>query len=209
MGVTLTLGVLFADVVYEGHVRHWGIAFVSFVVGLWLQNVERADRAIAPAKWPISTYALLALSALAGFVAIVSSWHRPFSRARETAKWIEENVPAGTLITGRPDVNLASPGEEMQRPIYFLECQCFDTFKLFAKSRDGFGERELPGRLNEALDKQGRQSLVFISAWPMPSEEYSDFARHHLDLKVMKEFGGAEMENENFFIYQVTKAHDK
>jgi hypothetical protein len=205
MACTLLFGIGFADVVYEGRVRHWGIAFVAFVVGLWLQSAVRKNQPAEPSRWSVWTYGLLGLSAVAGVVAIGSSWHRPFSRARETAKWIEGNVPPGTLITGAPDVNFASVGEEMQRPMYFLECQCFDTFKLFSKKRENFNEDQFPVRLNEALDRQGRQSLVFVTYRALLPEDYRRFAEAHLDVAPMKEFSGADMVNENFFIYRIQR----
>jgi hypothetical protein len=138
-------------------------------------------------------------------LAVVSSWHRPFSRARDTAQWIEKNVPSDTLVTGGIDVNLASMGEEMQRPMYFLECQCMDTFKLFSRDHENFAETEIPARLKEALDLQQRQSLVFVTYRPLYADDSQRFSDVHLEVKLLKVFAGAEMINDNYFVYQATK----
>jgi hypothetical protein len=205
MGCTLLFGIVFADVVYVGRVRHWGIAFVAFLVGLWLQSSNRRDGTAEPLRWSTWTYGLLGLSAVAGVIAIGSSWYRPFSRARETAKWIEENVPPGTLVTGAPDVNFASMGEERQRPMYFLECQCVDTFKLFSKGHENFTEDQFPVRVNTALDTQGRESLVFLTYRSLKSDDLQRFSRAHLNVSYLTEFSGADMPNEDYFIYQISR----
>lgn len=205
MGATLLFGVAFADVVYPGSPRHWGIAFIAFVVGLWIQSADTKGEAEGAVPWSGWAYGLLALSTLAGIVAISVSWHRPFSRARDTAKWIEKNVPPGTLVTGAPDVNFASVGEEMQRPMYFLECQCVDTFKLFSKQRNEFSETQFAPRIEQALDLQGRQSLIFLTYRPLFPDDYQRFAQAHLNVSLLRSFTGAEMLNDNYFVYQVSK----
>jgi hypothetical protein len=96
-------------------------------------------------------------------------------------------------------------GEEMQRPMYFLECQCFFPFKIFSKDHDGFPESQWPARLNEALDRQGQQSLVFLTYRPLLPEDYQRFSQGHLSVSYMKSFEGADMGNEIYFIYRVSR----
>lgn len=206
MGCVLLFGFFLADVVYEGHVRNWGISFVAFVIALWLQHSEGRDHGPgAPPRWNLWTYGLFAVSALAGVLAIVSSWYRPFSRAKEAGQWVAKNVPPDTLVTGAADVNLASMGEEMQRPMYFLECYCTDTFKLFSRDRENFDETEIPPRINEALRREGRQDLVLVMFRPMYTRDRDRLGRAGLSVTDLKDFGGADMPNENFFIYDVRK----
>lgn len=206
MGCILIFGFVLADLVYEGHVRNWGISFIGFLIALWLQHSEGRDHAGGtPSRWNKWTYGLLALNALAGILAIVTSWYRPFSRAREAAQWAVKNIPPNTLITGAADVNLASMGEEMQRPMYFLECYCTDTFKLFSRDRENFGHDQIPARVNEALTREGRQKLVFVMYVPLYPKLYSALAEAHLKVRRLKDFGGADMPNENFFLYELSK----
>ena len=75
--------------------------------------------------------------------------------------WIRSSQPADVVVTGAPDVSFASLAEEMQRPVFFLECQCFDTFKLFSRDREDFAWTEIPQRLNRALDTLDRNEILF------------------------------------------------
>lgn len=119
--------------------------------------------------------------------------------------WLNKNVPKGTLITGAADINFASVGEEMQQPMYFLECQCFDTFKLFSREREMFPEDETPERVNEALDKQERQDLVLITPRQLSPDDFKRFAQVHLKVRYMREFAGSDMNNENFYIFHIAE----
>jgi hypothetical protein len=51
MACTLGFGAAFADVVYEGHVRNWGIAFISFMIGLWLQSAAMRYAEKSELRW--------------------------------------------------------------------------------------------------------------------------------------------------------------
>lgn len=216
MASILFFGFLLADLVYEGHVRNWGISFIGFVVALWLQRTETApsppqytsttDRILHAAPgWNLWTYSLFALSALAGVLAIASAWYRPFSYARKAGQWVVANVPPGTLITGAVDVNFASMGEEIQRPMYFLECYCTDTFKLFSHDRENFDETEIPARINEALRREHQQMLIFVMYRPFWPRNYDALDKAGLNARSLAGFGGADMLNENFFFYEIKK----
>ena len=205
MGATLLFGIVFADVVYEGSPRHWGIAFVSFVVGLWLQSARRRDGYSRRASWSPWAYGLLTLSAIAGVFAVIGSWIHPFSRARDAAAWVLETQPPNDLITGMPDVSFASLAEEMHAPVWFLECQCVDTFKLFSKDREDFPESDIPKRLSTALELQGRQEILFSFFHPLEAEEFKRLREEGLSAELVKSFAGADMKSENFYFYRIRR----
>ena len=48
MGLCLIFGILFADIVFIGRVYHWGIAFVTFLVCLWMQSYQAAAGSTRP-----------------------------------------------------------------------------------------------------------------------------------------------------------------
>jgi hypothetical protein len=205
MGVTLALGIVFADVVYEGRPRHWGIAFISFVVGLWLQRASIGVEGRS-SRWSQWTYLLLGLSTAAGVLAIIGSWIHPFSRAREAATWVRTSLPPDVVVTGAPDVSFASLAEEMQRPVYFLECQCFDTFKLFARDREDFDQEEIPVRVNRALDLLGRNEILFSFMEPFKAENIQSLQAAGLMVEPVKTFDGADMKSENYYFYRISRA---
>jgi|SRR5580698_1745058 hypothetical protein len=204
MATALVLGIAFADVVYVGNARNWGIVLVSFVAGLWMQAGQARSSGENP-KWSGWTYGLLGLSTLAGVFAMVGSWSHPFSRARATAVWLKENAPANVAIVGEPDVSIASVAEEMARPVYFLECGCVDTFKLFARTRENFPETEMPMRLNRAMDDLHTQELLFVFYRPLNDQDTERLREANLTATHVRSFDGADMMTENYFIYQVTR----
>ncbi len=195
---------MFAEVVYEGNARNWGIVFLSFVAGLWIQGAQARSKGEKPG-WSVWTYGLFGLSALAGVCATVGSWSHPFSRARETALWLKQNAPANAAIVGAPDVSFASVAEEMQRPVYFLECGCVDTFKLFAKTREDFLESEMPWRLNHALNDLHTQELLFVFYRPLNEQDAARLGEANLIATPVKSFAGADVLTESFFVYRVLR----
>ena len=206
LGLTLAFGTLFADIVYVGRVRHWGIAFIAFLVCLWMQNARRPGKGDErPQNWPLSAYALMTLSAIAGVVAVGSSWTHPFSQAKATAEWINQTLPKNVILVGAPDVSFASVAEEMQRPVFFLECYCVDTFKLFSSRREDFHEAELGDRLSTAMERLDASSLVFVFWRPLLAEDLQALKAHSLSASLIKEFTGADTFFENHYIYRITK----
>ena len=203
MGAVLAFGALFADFVYEGRVRHWGIAFVAFVLGLWIQSARHRYVEHRWPRWPAEAYTLLALSAVAGVFATVGSWEHPFSRAKDTAVWLKRSYSLNAPIVGAPDVSFTSVAEEMQRPVYFLECGCIDTFKLFARTRDDFPETELPQRLNRSLNDLGTPDVVFLFYRPLDAEDLQRLSGSGLLAEPVQTFTGADSYLESYYVYLV------
>lgn len=203
MGCTLVFGMLFADVVYEGRVRHWGICFVAFLVGLWIQGARARYVEHRAVRWSSWAYALLGLSAAAGVFALVGSWNHPFSQARETAMWLKQNYPENAPIVGDGDVTFASVAEEMQRPVYFLECGCVDTFKLFSRDREMFPESELPQRFEHAMNDLHTQDLVFVFYRPFTPQDLEGLERAGLTSTPIRSFTGADAYLESYWVYRI------
>lgn len=207
MAVTLAAGALFADFVYEGRVRHWGISFVSLMVGLWLQHGAGEHAKQGDRRWSVWTYGLLAMSAAAGVAAIAGSWMHPFSRARDTAFWLKKNVPSGVPIVGDPDVSFTSVAEEMQEPVYFMECRCVDTFKLFAKTREDFPEAQLGTRLDLAMSDLKTQQLAFVFYRPLKAEDIEQLNTAGLSVAPLASFPGADSYLESYYVYEIEQSN--
>lgn len=204
MIVTLLFGAIFADVIYPGSPRHWGIAFVSLVVGLWLESSLAKRLQSSESMWSGWTYTLFGVSALAGVCVLIGSWRHPFSNAREAARWVETNEP-NELITGMPDVSFASLAEEMHRRVYFPECDCWDTFKLFSRHREDMDESKIPFAINRAMNSLGRNELLFSYYRPFSAEQKERLKDSGLNAQPVASFEGADMLTDNFVIYKVTR----
>jgi hypothetical protein len=178
---------------------------VAFVVGLWIQSARARYVEHRRPHWPAGAYALLGLSAVAGVFAIIGSWAHPFSRARDTAMWLKQNYPPNAPIVGAPDVSFASVAEEMQRPVYFLECGCVDTFKLFARTREDYPETELPQRLNRAMSDLHTSELTFVLYRRFAADDLNRLAQAGFVVTPLQEFPGADAYLESYSIYRISR----
>ena len=104
-----------------------------------------------------------------------------------------------------PDVSFASLAEEMQRPVFFLECECMDTFKLFAKDREDFDETDIPLRVNRGLDILGRNDILFVFFHPFGPEDIERLHAAGLTEEPVKSFTGADMKSENYYFYRIKR----
>ena len=207
LGLTLLFGVLFADVVYPGHVRNWGIVYVSFLVCLWISNAKRAgSRETGAASWSAWTYGLIGMSALAGVLALGSSWVRPFSDARATAEWIQKNEPPDVALVGLPDLSFAGVAEELQRPVYFVECRCVARFKLFSKEREQYPEEQLPAKLVVAQQDLKTNQLLLISYRPLLPADLKGLANVSLSAQEVAKFDSGDVGSDIHYIYRITKS---
>jgi hypothetical protein len=119
--------------------------------------------------------------------------------------WVRASQPADAVITGAPDVSFASLAEEMQRPVFFLECDCYDTFKLFSRDREDFDQKELPERVNRALDLLGRNEILFSFMEPFKPENFQGLEAAGLTAEPVKVFDGADMKSENYYFYRISR----
>lgn len=204
MGTALVFAILFADVVYVGRVRHWGITYITLLVALWMKSDRhRRMEMDRSAVWPWTAYALMGLSAVSGIVATASTWTHPFSQARATAHWLKQNKLAGPTLIGSPDVSFASVAEELQQPVYFMECECFDTIKLFSRRRENFGEELIPQRMLLAEKTLKTDSLVFVWYRPMTTRDRELLAAQSLKAIPLMQFEGADTYTESYYIYRI------
>ena len=206
LGLTLGFGVLFADFVYVGHVRHWGITVLAFLVALWMlrAKLNRTAPSRATPRLPYSAYALLGLSALAGVLATASSWARPFSQSANVAAWLRANHLADAALVGNEDVSFSAVAEQLQRPVYFMECACVDRIKLFSHGREMLLDGELPGKLVEAQRNLKTNELILLADRPLERSDTQGLTEHALRAAPLAIFSGAEAELENFYIYRIT-----
>jgi len=204
MVATLVIGILFADLVYAGSPRHWGIAVVAMMVGLWLRSAQQKEKNGIALPWSLWTYGLLAISTLAGGFAIAGSWMHPFSRAREAAQWLRNNESPSIVPLGMPDTSFTSVAVELQRPVYFLECDCIDTFKLFSKDRENYDESDLPKLLQRASVTLHTKKLVFLFYRPFEDDDLGPLKQANIQTKLLASFEDADTVLEDYYIYEVT-----
>src|SRR5262249_31231230 len=109
---------------YEFEPRQHGFLFIALIGTVWMWRAFPGK----PTSWV--WIGLLAVNALGGLTTL-SSELRPYSQSRNTAIWLEQNHLLDSFLIG--SVKSSSVAGYLRRPLYYLECECFDTYVIYSK----------------------------------------------------------------------------
>ena len=187
---------LFAELYrFEGDARHHGFLFVALVATVWLRRA-RPDRPVAPV-W----ITLLVVNALAG-LATLSSELRPYSNSRSAAEWLKERNLENEFLIGSLDKDVAPVAAYLERPVYYLGCQCFGTYLKWDRLRKSrLSPEEFFARLAHGLEIEGTKTGIVIV-----SQSYDPASQSRMpgiELEWLTSLQGAI--KENYVIYRVTR----
>ena len=186
---------VFNLVFYERSIRHWGVNFVAVLCAFWILRVVEERKL----SWATLIFGI---QAFAGVMFTVQHWGLPFSNAGAVADWIRREGSSEIAIAGSPDTHVAAIAELLGRPIWFLECDCADTFLAYRSRRDSFDRSQIPERLLRAKRATGVTPLLYIGTEPVSPEQLKELASR--DLMVQKRAAFTDAINDNFYLYQVT-----
>ena len=143
---------------FPGGLRHYGILFVAFVGTVWMWRSTLPPRRAAPSLW----VALLVINAVGGLTTL--AWEfRPYSQSRNAATWIETMHLEDKFLMGSPDWAASSVAGYLQRPIYYLDCECFGTHVVWNEERADFlGRDEMVGRAIQAMTAERKSEGYLI-----------------------------------------------
>jgi hypothetical protein len=156
--------IAFEHLIYLGYMRHHGVAFLAFLVAFWMQRYSRG-------QVPLYASVLLGLSAAGGILAGIGQWSHPFSNAASIESYIHSHQLAGEPLVGSYRASTAAIAEMGKRPIYFLECNCIDTFAQYDNRSNGFHWSQAPDRLERAMRVLGTRRAIFLSNIPLGSDQ--------------------------------------
>ena len=199
--VTALCGILFGHLIYMGSTRHYGITFVAFLAAYWMLRYGRP-------RVPLLGVCLLGVSAVGGIQAAIGQWERPFSNAGAAARWLRAHHLDKAALVGTPDTSAAGVAEQLERPMYFLDCSCSDNFLLFADRRDGFSIDQIPQRLAVAADQLHTSDMILINAYPLTGEQVNAIMQKGLRVEPLAQFTGAEAFEEDFFLYRIRQTNN-
>lgn len=199
LGLTALGVVAFGQLVYPGSIRHWGIIFVAFVVALWMQRWTHREP-----KRHLGVLVILAFGALAGIREIERDAVQPHSLAGAAAQWLLRNEPSVATLIGTPDTVAAAVAELLDRPMYFLDCNCVDTFLRYTKRRDDYKEEQLVDRLDLAMKSVSARPMVLVTNSALSQNELSAIDARRMTARSVASFTGAFEPDENFYLYEVT-----
>ncbi len=198
IGLTTVIAILFNHLIYMGRARHFGITFLAFLAALWMQRYGR------PAV-PLAGRVLLSLGAGAGVLAAAAQWQHPFSNTSAAADWLRAHHLENSVLVGAVDSGAVPVAEQLQRRMYFLDCNCSNTFVLFTPERDTFTEEEIPPRLAKAADNLKVSKMLLVTPSKLPGDIETRIRELGLTISELAEFPGAEIDQDNVYIYNVTK----
>lgn len=196
VAATWVMMIAFGHLIYMGNLRHFGITFLAFVAGIWL--IRGGGEALSPVA-----YLLILLTVIGGVETEVNAWRRPFSNASAAATWLAHSEVSALPLAGSPDSSVIGVAEELHRPMYLLASERSRTFLLFSKERDHFTNADIPERLEAAREALGGPVFVFVDAEPLTRQQVQDLGSRHMDVELLTQFTGAEVQGEDFYIYRL------
>jgi hypothetical protein len=188
VGASLVLALAFAHLVYIGYGRHWGITVVAVIAGLWILCGDGACRA----SFPRLAYVLLLVGSIKGVAAAAASWTHPFSETASVAGWIRAHQLADAPIAGASDYDLAGVAEQLQRPVYFLDCDCVDTYMKFSHRRDGLTPANFPVRVLHAFRELHAPEMLLVMDHRLSPGDLHSLSAEGVAIDPLAQFTGAE-----------------
>jgi hypothetical protein len=190
------MGFLFGHLIYSGSTRHVGMIALMLLSCIWILGARGRQP-----NW--AAMILLVLMAGSGLAAVYANSRHPFSDSLETANWLRAHGLANNPMTGFNDYNVATVAEELNRPVYFLECRCTDTFLYFQNRRDNFVRSELPTRLYDYIGQNPTQKTVFVGTDPLTPGDEHVLKSLGVRIEPLAELNDAEVDR--YFVYALTR----
>lgn len=190
---------LFCHLIYLSGIRQTGIFFVAVLAALWMQRVWRPR-----ASWLVP--ALLSCGAIAGIEAQIGQWQRPFSNSWAAAQLLTENGWRDAGLIGMRDDWTIPVAQWLGRPIYGLDCQCFEHYVRFDRRLDHDHDDQFAERLARAVAAVKGQPpiLIYSNPWPVGGPPVERFG---LRLRRIENLTGSES-GENYQIFRIESLAD-
>ncbi len=201
MGAVLFFALCFAHLVYIGYPRHWGITVAGFVAALWILRSQGSP----PQRLSRVAYVFLAVGAMKGVASVAASWTHPFSETGIVADWVRQNHLETLPLVGASDYLLAGVAEQLQKPVYFLNCNCLDTYMKFAHRRDGMDMSDMSDRVSLAARTLHAPTFLLILDRVLSAEQMGRIAERGINLQHLRDFSGSE-DHYNYHTYMARLA---
>jgi hypothetical protein len=203
-GSSLCMILVFQYFKYLGFLRHFGHIYVMFVVCLWLGMDYNEDIELKPG-WLRNVTAfcsshktafltvLLVIHFIAGVHASAMEWLYPFSQAKNTARYIEEEGLAKMPILGEVDHAVLSVAGYLDRPIYYARGERTGTFVIYDKKTEkAISELTLIMRAHKFAESDKGNILLVLN---------HKLKGNYKSVVSLEEFEGSIQKDENFYLY--------
>ena len=192
------VGMMFSHATHVGALRHVGIIYIAFLVTLWMMR-SRGER-VSPA-----VYVLHGFMVYATIANVVQQWGRPFADDRDAARWLASNKLEDMPMLGTPDTNVIGVTERLGRPMYQLECACWDNVLTFAKRRDAFDPKtDIPSRTIQGMDRLAGQDALLLTIAPLSKKEQGQLTSGAVQTEMVASFDRGVVADEHIYIYRLS-----
>jgi hypothetical protein len=198
LGSITVMGIFFSDATSVSGIRHIGILYIAFVLALWMLRYQ----GVAP-NW--ASYALLGLTVVATGYNVHDQWGRPFSDDDATARWLVDHHLQDVPLLGSPDTNVIGVPERLERPLFQIECQCWDRVLMFSHRRDGFHwDTDVPKGVVRGMQKIGASQAIFLGNRELTLAEQGEMQRGGVIPALLVVFDKGYVPDEHFYVYRLT-----
>jgi hypothetical protein len=182
---------------HPGSPRHHGTLFMALVATVWMWR-----SAVLPARTVSPVWiALLAVSAVGGLTTLAAD-NQPFSQGRNTALWLKRHHLDDALLIASRDYAGSTVAGYLQRPLYYLECECYGTYIAWNRKRNHFLDTEdVVGRVTTVMKAENRNEAYLI--YSGSEELQAQAVNPSLSFRPLKRFSNATIRNETYTIYHV------
>lgn len=198
VGLIAVNAILFMHLVFYGWTRQHGVAFLAFLAALWMQRYVRP-------RGPALAWVFLGLSAAGGVMATIAQWDHPFSNSQVIVKYIRAHHLENEPLMGAFSFSVGPVGEIMQRRMYFVDCNCSDTFVQYDSRGDAFAWEQMPDRLQRAMKDLGQRKALLLTAYPLSNQVLAEIGRRSLRITPLATFPESEAKFEGTVLYSVTE----
>ncbi|MGH6825920.1 hypothetical protein [Methyloceanibacter sp.] len=182
---------------FPGSPRHHGFLFIALIGTVWMwRGTILPERPLSPV-W----IALLVLSALGGLTTLAADT-RPFSQGRNAAAWLERHHLKDALLISSRDYAGSTVAGYLQRPLYYLECECYGTYiEWSTRRKHALTIEEAVERTARVMKAEGKDEAYLIFSRPEALRKQT--IDPDLGFTLLKRFPPAIVGDETFRIYRV------
>jgi hypothetical protein len=205
---SIALFIYFSPIIVS--VRHCGIFFLLLLAALWMAEYSlqpeelknkfsiRFKQLSGRAARPLFIVILTA-QVIAGVYMYIIDWNRPFSNGKAVAEWLAENAdPLETVVVN--DHFTGPPVSAYRgRRVFYAENNAMGSFCKWNTQPFMISQDTLFTRALRLLERENRQTLFLVSDKPLAESS------ERINARFIKDFPGALVQAENYWIYELQK----
>jgi hypothetical protein len=197
-----------------GSMRHKGHFFLALTAALWIFYAQKTD--INRGNQYALRYlfgAILGVQVFAGITAWFKDVRYPFSLAKHTAAYIDDNFPADTPVAGVYQELLVPLRWYLQRPVFFLDIERAQPFVVWSQgswNKEFFMQSDSVTFSRFAEYQKKNEHAILVMTYHVPNSQVKQGYIDTLNLKAgrygiecFKAFENAIEREESYFLFKL------